>query len=348
MYRSSVLVIGLLCSSAYALDYPNPVDPVAKSLVAQYIQDKKANNFQTMITAPNPIPAWPCEVSEEQQYGLAGLSAADPKKAAESEKSQRQSFRELGMSPQMIPKTSYSNIQIIPLKAQCTNGKLAGELQLLVTYDYRVETHSTIASGTGVVNGSTVINTRTISRKYMDFTPGLTPTTKVVNLTQSTVQTDTHYDDAQMEAFQKKTNQQLGLSDPTTIQIVSYSGPDGLTAQFSESSEKKASTGFFGVNITKVPSLDTTLTLPVDAHHQRTEAYKNDQLVSVMNMKDHKLHGESVTYMANYLKKLNMRLDQQPGMENARAVTINGVDLIETRICSQNGIAVKMSPCPAE
>jgi hypothetical protein len=115
-----------------------------------------------------------------------------------------------------------------------------------------------------------------------------------------------------------------------------------------EMEEKKVLGGLFGVSVTPVPTLLTTLTLPVDEHHTRTQMYKNDSPLSTGGMKDGKQHGEQVLYMENYLKKLHLRLDQQPGMENAREVTINGVDMIEKHSCMQNGAPVKMSPCPAD
>lgn len=78
------------------------------------------------------------------------------------------------------------------------------------------------------------------------------------------------------------------------------------------------------------------------------QMYMGNQLTMSGNIVGGQMHGEVMSYSENYLKKNNIRLDQQLGMENAREVTMNGVDLIATRTCYQQGVPVKISPCPAQ
>lgn len=347
MRRLAILISGLLSMSAFAADYPEPADPVAKGLMAQYIQDRPTIDSPAMFAIPGKVPAWPCDVPEIEQFKLAGLSQAHPVLREEIEKLTRKAFRDAGMSAQMMPKSTFSNIQIIPLKAQCVNGKLDGELQLLSTYDKRDESHTTTPFGSGVVNGTSVLNMHAITRAHRNFSGGELGAVSITFM-EMTTQNETHYDNAQMEASMQKSNEQLGLNKPMTTRTATYLGQGGVMATFISMDEKKVSGGLFGVSVTTVPSLMSTFTLPVDARRKRSETYKNKQLISTSGMKDDKPHGEQITYMDNYLKKLNMRLDQQPGMENSREVTINGVDLIEMRTCLQNGAPVKISPCPAE
>jgi hypothetical protein len=43
-----------------------------------------------------------------------------------------------------------------------------------------------------------------------------------------------------------------------------------------------------------------------------------------------------------------MRLDQMPGMERARLVTVNGVEMLETRNCFIEGVMTKALVCPKD
>lgn len=347
MRTSGILVLSLLSSSAFALEYPEPANPAAKTLVAQYIQDKPLIDSPKLFEIPNPVPAWPCNVPEIEQYKIAGLNMAHPELKVEYDKLMRKTFRESGMSAAMVPKSTFSNIQIIPLKAECANGKLAGELQLLVIYDKKDESTMKIPSGEKVINGTTVMNMHTLQRTHMTVQAGERGKAGKLFM-QMTMRNETHFDDPAMEEITVKNNEKLGLNKPTIARTVTYSSQDGTSAYFSEMNEQQVSGGLFGVNVKTVQGLTTMITIPVDEQRQRMESYKNKQLLSTSGMKNNKQHGEQVMYMDNYLKKLNMRLDQQPNMENAREVTINGVDMIEMRTCMQNGVAAKISPCPNE
>jgi hypothetical protein len=341
------VVLALCSASAFSYDYPALQNPVAKQLMEQYKKDKLLMESPALFTPPASAPAWPCKVPEVEIYKIVGLQAAHPESRAEYEKGMRKAFREAGMSAQMLPTTTFSNIQIIPLKAQCANGKLDGDIELLVSYDKRDESHTSIPSGATVINGITVMSSHVLLRSQRSFNKG-EQGRGLTNFMQMTMQNETHYDNQQMEEMTRKNNDQLGLNKPVTTRSIVYTAPDGITATFMESEEKKVSGGLFGVSVTPVPTLLTTVTLPVDEHHTRTQMYKNDGLLSTGGMKDGKPHGEQVLYMENYLKKLHLRLDQQPGMEDSREVTINGVDLIEKHTCMQHGAPVKMSPCPAD
>lgn len=76
--------------------------------------------------------------------------------------------------------------------------------------------------------------------------------------------------------------------------------------------------------------------------------YKNDKMfmTSQTSMKNGKPHGEQVQTQENYLEASGMRLDQVPGMETARLVTVGDVEMIETRTCFIEGVLTK-APRPA-
>jgi hypothetical protein len=82
-----------------------------------------------------------------------------------------------------------------------------------------------------------------------------------------------------------------------------------------------------------------------------TVSYKNAALSSITQsprMVNGKMHGEHITRSENYLKASGMRLDQVPGMEQARMVTVEGVEMIETRMCFIDGAIVKTTNCPKD
>lgn len=337
----------MLSAPAFAYDYPAPANPAGRELVERFKQERALLTSPAFFTAPTPAPAWPCNLPETLVYQMAGLHEAHPELREAFTKDMRRTMREAGMSAAMLPKTSYSNIRIVPLKAGCAAGKPDGEVQMLVAYDKRDESKVTIPFGTGVVTGTTVITTKALVRMHQVYRGG-EQTQETSHYSQLVTQAETHYDNEHMEEMTRKNNESMGLNQPTMTRSITYTRPDGTIASFSETEEKQVSGGLFGVSVTPQQVLNTMLMFPVDARRRRSENYKNNQLIATGGMKDNKPHGEQVMYMDNYLKKLNLRIDQQPGMENAREVTINGVDLIEQRTCMQNGAPMKISPCPGE
>ena len=337
-------VLMLVSLPVFAYDYPVPDHPNARALVERFKQDKALFAAADFFSAP-AAPAWPCNVPETTQYKLAGLIQAHPELRGEFEKEMRKHMRQHGLSSDMLPQTTYSNVQIVPIKARCVGGALDGEYEFLVSYEKRDESTTKTQFGTDVVTGKTVITVK-VQQRQRGVAQNGERAGEMTSFARHVVQIATTYDHPQMQAAMQKNNETLGLGAPTTTQIVIYSLPDRSTATFSESEEKQVSGGLFGVSVTPTKVLMTTFMLPVDERRKQMTSYRGKQLVSRSGMKDDRPHGEQVMYMENYLKKLNLRLDQQPGMENAREVTIDGVDLIEKRTCMQNGMPMKISPCP--
>lgn len=69
--------------------------------------------------------------------------------------------------------------------------------------------------------------------------------------------------------------------------------------------------------------------------------YIGARLTGIQNTKNGKLDGDVVVYMDDFAKANKMRLDQMPGMEQAKQVVINGESLIEQRTVWRNGEQIK-------
>lgn len=335
MLRTLPLTLAcLLPTLAFALDYPQPPEASARAAIERYKQDRPQLESGSLFNVPNPLPSWPCAVPEIEQYRLAGLHMAHPELKADIDKAARKQLREQGMAANSMPVTTYSNVRIIPLKAQCTAGKLAGEVQLLVFSSDQTVSKTTDANGT---------STTTIDSDNVKLTQQVLNTSAADTSSRSfskiKVKISSRSDNAQMDAMMKKLGQQDIEQEPSLS--TTYIGAYGSVASFSEMVVKTP--GMFGGKSTT--SLNSSFTTIVDEHHAQMNTYTDAQLTMSMSTKDGVPHGEQVTYMDNFLKKSNLRMDQVPGMEGAEEVSINGVDLIVKRSCFQNGAPIKMSPC---
>lgn len=254
---------------------------------------------------PATTPALPCPVAEIDLYRILELNRLHPELRAEQDKKIRKALRLSGYAPNSFNQ-SYSNIRILPVKAQCASGKLDGNLEFLVSYDSVTLNNSSLSSGDRTINSTMTTSSHEETRIFTSAVAGV-PSKASTRLTRRVVTSDTKYDDAAMQAEHESNNKSLGLNKPKRSFSAAYTGTNG-----------------------------------------EMQMYTGNQLMLSGNVVGGELHGEVIFYSDNYLKKNNLRLDQQVGMENAREVTMNGVDLIATRTCYQHGVAVKISPCPAQ
>lgn len=328
--RTLTVIMGcLLAANAVAVEFPQTSDPLEQSYIARYKQDRPRLESPDLFAFPASTPAWPCEVPQIEQYRLAGLNMAHPELSKDIEKQTRKLFRAQGMSPDSIPVTTYSNIRIVPVKAQCSAGKLSGELVLLVAYDSLMETRIAAASGNQVSR----IRSQAVKRSEQRIDASK-ENLAAAHFTRTTTFITTDNDNPQMDAMSKK----LGFknAEPSTIISVNYMGAFGTLASFTE-----MNTGPAGIQL-----LSSFIVNPTEQSGRHSN-YLDQKLTTITPTREGLPHGEQFTYMDNFAKKSNLKLDKIPGMENAREVTLNGVDLIEKRQCFQNGQMVMISPCPA-
>lgn len=325
---------------AFALEYPAPEHPGARALLARYQADAALLARPDLMTMPATALAWPCEVPEVDQYKLAGLAMAHPQLRAAHDKATRKLMRENGLDakPALM---EYSEIRIVPLRAQCENGKLHGEVEVVASYVMKSYGETSLPNSVKPIEIKSVSVVRSQRRQHMRARGGeLLRQSMAVEHSSST--TENTYSDAAMGERIRKQHAELGLDKPFISQSVTYVEEDGATGVFSVTEGANASGK-------RVPMLNSTLILPLDERRGRMLTYMGKQLLSESTMKDGKEHGLKLGYMENILKKhKNVNLSHLPGMENAREVVINGVDMLETRQCMQNGLEVKTLECPSE
>jgi hypothetical protein len=340
MRKSVLLVSGLLSFPVLALDYPEVTDTAQKTALQRFIKDQPQLEADATYTMPASPPALACAVAEIDLYRVLGLQRLHPELRAEQDKQVRKLLRQSGSAASPM-KESFSNIRIVPVKAQCASGKLTGDLEFLVSYDSVMAMDSIIPMGDRTVKSTTTISSHETSRIFTSAVAG-TPTNASTRMTRQATTVESKFDDAAMQAMQKPNN------EPTNSFLAIYISANGDMSSFTLTDLPQVSSGVFGTSVKTVRQLSSTFNVATDPDHMRMQTYIGKQLSMSGNLVGGQMHGEVVSYSENYLKKNNMRLDQQVGMENAREVTINGVDLIETRNCYQQGVPVKIMPCPAQ
>ena len=321
--------------------FPTPEDATARQLVERYRKDLPMLASPDLLKVPVPAPQWPCETDQKTLYQIAGVAMADPELKADMDKKTRKFMREAGIAAPTVEQ-NYSNIKIVPLVAHCEDGKLDGELQLLVSYSLDSVTKMTTMVGEKAVNMVTTMHSDNVNRIYRTMKAGVALPDHMM-VFDATASNSMTADDAQMASALSKNKQA-----PVHTRNVSYFLASGHTAMFNETPVVKVSSGFLAPSVKTSTALGSYFTIPSGENRTRSLGYTNARLLTSSQTKDGKQHGESIMYMDNVYKALGQKLDRQPGMENARAVTINGEDLIETRTCFQNGVIVKTAECPSE
>ncbi len=333
-------------SAVHAFELPKPADAQHQAAVQRFAADhERVARDADYFTIPAAPMAWPCEVPQSTLYMAAGLIMALPEEARKINALTRKTLRESGMDPDAVGKgEQYTGIRIVPLRASCKDGRLDGEVELLAEYESKTETSHSMTLGPKVVTNRTLSTTRGARRVVARFKDGES-VGQDLSVSRVRVRTKTESDDPQMQAAMAR-NANDGPDEP--MLIFNYLAPDGdRTAMFMISMVPRA----VFVTMTWDKQLMSTFGEGVRSGAMRSVSYKNDKLFSTTRgprMRDGKMHGEQILQTENYLKASGMRLDQMPGMEQARMVMVDGVEMIETRNCFSEGAMIKTAVCPAD
>jgi hypothetical protein len=336
--------------AALALELPNPQQPAAQALVKRFQADYPRIKADPNYFKPPAAPmAMPCEVPQRDLYTPLGLHLAIPEEAEKIRLMTRKQLRDMGMDPDTAAKPmQYSNIRITPIKAACKNGKIDGEAEFLVQFDTLMENVNSMLIGAKMVKMTTKMATQQSNRYFLIFKDGKAEDGERFHASLTSIRNETLYDDAQMAATMSKTK----IPDAPEPQVsLNYQNHAvGQMATFTVSMAPKISAGLFGVNTSFQQQLDSHFMSGLRDSMHRMEMYKNDKffMTSETPTKNGIYHGEQVQVQENYLKASGMRLDQMPGMEKARLITVNGVEMLETRNCFINGVLTKALSCPKD
>ena len=344
-------LLGFASGPAAALDFPNPPQPEAQALIkrfqADYARIKADPNYFKPPAAPM---AMPCEVPQIDLYTPLGLYLAIPEEAEKIRLMGRKTLRDMGMDPDADAASGmkYSNIRITPIKAACKNGKLDGETEFLVQFDTLMENVNTMDLGTKKVKMTMKMATQQVSRYFLTFKDGKAVDGEKYHANQLAMRNETLYDDAQVTQSMAKTK--VPDAPEPQVSLTYMNPPTGQMTVFTVSMAPKFSASVFGMSTTFQQQLDSHFTTGINQSLYKMDMYKNDKLSMTIEtpMKNDKYHGEQIQVQENYLKASGMRLDQMPGMERARLVTVNGVEMLETRNCYIAGVMTKVQTCPKD
>lgn len=352
--KRALVLMSMVCTTTVgaATEFPALADPVKQQMIERFkAQQARLDPDQLFAVPTTPIRAQ-CPVPESLPYRLAGLFElhADLKVEAEQARSvARKSARGAGLDPDAVPPPVYSNVKIAHLRIPCENGALTGDYAVLLSYDSVVTSQTAIPMGMKIVNGTIKTSSHWERRIETSVVQGAVPEKpRRLEFSLMSTRVESHYDDPQMEQTtrQLEANRPSGLGEPT-LTVTYVDGP--MMASFAPTLDASIGRGVLGWPKIKFDTVMTsTFITTVDERRKQVETYQGARLQSRMSLRDDKMHGESLSYIDNVFKPLKLRVDQQPGMENAREVTIDGRDLVEMRSCYQEGRLVKMSPCLAD
>ncbi len=311
MKKAGVLILIFIASTAFAFDYSISSDIVRKKFLDQYEKDHNSLNKQEVFLAPKVKPNWPCPISKEEQYRLVNLLQND----FLDQKITKKRSHNFKKSSDTQSSKKISNVQIIPLKVQCMNGKILGDIELRTEYD--IELNQSINSLSHKTNLRSKIHKITLSR-------GTIKDGSLSGISKTFIQ----YKTLNFKDSEKPLNNAF-----ITLEL-NYKDSLGNKALFIQ--DKKLN----GVDY----NLRSAFISTIDKYHTRKITYINNQISSIEFFKDGIPDGDQLGYIIGNQEKMSLIQNAFPAM-HPKLVKINGKDFIETHLCMQNGVEVDRFPC---
>lgn len=311
MKKVGMLILTFIVSTAFAFDYSISSDTVRKKFLDQYEKDRNSLNKQEVFLAPKVKPNWPCPISKEEQYRLVNLLQNDFLDQKITEKRSHN----LKKSSDTQSSKKISNVQIIPLKVQCMNGKILGDIELRTEYD--IELNQSINSLSHKTNLRSKIHKITLSR-------GIIKDGSLSGISKTFIQYKT-------SNFK---NSEEPLNNAFITLELNYKDSLGNKALFIQ--DKKLNGVGYNLRIAFIST--------IDKYHTRKITYINNQISSIEFFKDGIPDGDQLGYIVGNQEKMSLIQNAFPAM-HPKLVKINGKDFIETHLCMQNGVEVDRFPC---
>ncbi|GEM_PF-6083869 len=314
MKKIGVLIF--ITSSAFAADYPKLMDSTQKKFLDLYLKDKEILNEKDFSLPLKEKHVWSCPISKQEQYRLVSLLQDKPLEQEITE-TDTKSYEVSSVKKNEIKK---QNVEIIPLKTQCINGSIFGDIELRTEYDTSFDQYLIDLSKERKLNSN--INKITLSHgtiKNGSLSGIAKSFTKYISL---------------LEIKDSNGEDKKKFNNPIETLELSYKDSLGNEALFVQ--EKKLN----GIDYI----LKSSFTKVVNKNYKRKTTYKNNQIYSVEMLKDGFFHGEQLGYILGYNEKLELIQEFMPNTY-PKMVKINNVDFIETRICMKKNIEIDMFPC---
>ena len=312
MKKAGVLILTFIASTAFAFDYSISSNTVQKKFLDQYEKDRNSLNKQEVFLVPKVKPKWPCLISKEEQYRLVNLLQND----FLDQKITQKSSHNFKKTSDTQNSKNISNVQIIPLKAQCMNGKILGDIELRTEYD--IELNQSLNGLSDKTHLSSKIHKITLSR-------GTIKDGFLSGISKNFIQYKTsNFKDSGKEP----------LSNALITLELNYKDSLGNKALFIQ--DKKLNAVDY--------NLRSAFISTIDKYHTRKITYINYQISSIEFFKDGIPDGDQLGYIIGNQEKMSLIQNAFPAM-HPKLLKINGKDFIETHLCMQNGVEVDRFPC---
>lgn len=328
---------------APVFDLPTPPQAEAQEYVKSFAADyERVSADPAYLVAPSKAGEWSCELSETEKYTAFGLSMALPEEMEKARKQIRKSLREAGMDPDSATLMKYENIRIIPVSAQAKEGKLDGEADVWTEYTMSNDSSQSMNMGEKTIEFKTSSRSEVKSRGRYVFEAGVLKTSVVVQMIETKI--STIYSDAAMNTMMEKNK--LPPAAPT-LNFIYGGSPVFKQISFMVADSPIVKAGLLKPSVKYKPQVTLMLISDAGEDRMKMEMYQGKRPLSIGYTKNGKPDGEQIIYMEDFVTKSKMRLDQMPGMERAKFVTINGEQLIEKRTYFKNGLEIKTAaPTP--
>lgn len=312
MKKAGVLILTFIASTAFAFDYSISSNTVQKKFLDQYEKDRNSLNKQEVFLVPKVKPKWPCLISKEEQYRLVNLLQND----FLDQKITQKSSHNFKKTSDTQNSKNISNVQIIPLKAQCMNGKILGDIELRTEYD--IELNQSLNGLSDKTHLSSKIHKITLSRGTIKdgFLSGISKNF------------------IQYKTSNFKNSGKEPLSNALITLELNYKDSLGNKALFIQ--DKKLNAVDY--------NLRSAFISTIDKYHTRKITYINYQISSIEFFKDGIPDGDQLGYIIGNQEKMSLIQNAFPAM-HPKLLKINGKDFIETHLCMQNGVEVDSFPC---
>lgn len=319
MKTLAILILTSVSSITFAFDYPELSNPTQQKFFELYIKDRNDLYKEDFFTPLKTEQEWSCQISRDEQYKLANLLLSKPLEIENELNTQKNSDN----TSQDETTITNSNVRIIPMKAECVNGKIMGEVKLRTEYNSLLDQYLKNSPN----------QTRVISKIHnITLSSGNIKDEVLIGTAKSFTKFIT-----QLKIETSPNEEKKEFSNPITTLQMNYKDDIGNTASFLEE------TGFY-LTGGQTQNLKSTFIEIIDKNNTRKITYKNNYLSMIEPYKNGIPHGDQLGYLVGMDDKIDLIEEALPS-SHPKLVTINGINYLETHLCMLEGVEVDQFPC---
>lgn len=352
--RSTFILASLILASpawSQGLPLPHLDDPQEQAVLDRFVANRAEMEKPDFFEHPEQPATFACDVDEAAKYQMGGTYYNNPVAAKDWANTQREVARmqrAQGLEAPEMPVPVDTNFKFTPLSITCVDGKAEGPYTFIASMDRETTLNSSFAANaSSIVNQTYKTNEHLIVRATR-YISGGNLKTQSESFTLSQSKMDITSDDEKLNKALKKTANMVNKEAAHPTLFYNSVSENGLLIMIMPTVDYSLRSGLLMPSLKKISTMMTSVMRPIGDDRRETVSYVGTRLQSKSYMKGSRMHGPNVSYSENIYKKLGQSIVGQVGEENSREVVIDGVDMIERTMCFQNGIMVKMTPCPTE